>query len=140
MLADLLKARAAPDVVREWLRRLGPLVAGNMTAEDAAQRLGAYVQRLDYPLAVYTSDALTRAGKAFEFFPTFAKLCAFLDAEREHMAAELKRCQQIAFGPAKQESNAPFVKDTPEQMRAVSTLLDKAFGDGWRTRKGFGGQ
>lgn len=111
--------------VREWLMSLGPLVAGNMSADDARVKLDAYSGRLDYPAACFSSKALDKAARRFKFFPTYGELCDFLDAQLSEVRENRRRLQAIVNAAAGQKQLAAPEPQTLEQRQHMGALFGK---------------
>lgn len=90
----MLSQPADKERVKLWLKHLGILVAGQMTAEDASVKVGAYAALLSYPPMCYTRDTLKGAGREFKFMPSFGELSAFFDrivSPWQDLAAALRK-------------------------------------------------
>lgn len=90
--------------MEEWLASLGPLVAGNISVEDARAKLAAYCGMLEYPAACFTKASLAKAAKRFKFFPTFSELTEFLDAQHADLRVKRQRLEAIVRAA---QGNAP---------------------------------
>lgn len=72
----------APDQAkRDWLVKLGLLVAGTMTEADARVKSAALIDVIDHPSGCFTKHSLRRAAERFKFWPSFAELKELLDEE-----------------------------------------------------------
>jgi hypothetical protein len=94
-LAESLEP-AGKERMAQWLATLGTISAtGNMTVADAKAKLGAYASLLAYPVACLTRESLDRAGRAFKWFPTYAEIAEFLDAEQRRVETRRKRLERL---------------------------------------------
>jgi len=68
--------------IRDWLKALGTLCAGTMSARDAQAKLAAYVPLLahEFPAAAFTAASLTAVGRTCKWFPSFGEVTAALSA------------------------------------------------------------
>ena len=85
------------DVARDWLKALGALTAGTMSAAEARAKIGAYQVFMDqWPAWALTPKSLEYVARQCKFFPAYAELC-------EHLGAWCKdnRPAQLAIGEDK---------------------------------------
>jgi hypothetical protein len=137
-LTAILNSKAGPTIARVWLLQLATVTAGSKPLSELQAQVDGMVGLMNYPSSVFTPETLREAAQRFKFFPGYAEIHALFEPLVKQWETELKRCEQIAH-PQSAPSNAPFVHDTPEQMRSVSELLDRSFGEGWRERSKFPG-
>lgn len=71
-------------------------MAANMTAQDAQARMEGYTELLAPVVGALTLDSLDRAGRKFKWFPSYAEIAEFLDAEKAEIEKQLARARQIA--------------------------------------------
>ena len=95
VLTSALASKPSQGLMAEWLGSLGSLVAGQMPAAEATQRLRAYVAMLDHPAFCFTADTLKDAARRFKWFPSFAEIAEFFDGIRDAVKREKYRCEQI---------------------------------------------
>lgn len=136
-VADVMLAPAPRDLTRDWLLRLGLLVAGNLSVADSKARIAAYCDDLRYPALCFTDESRRRAGVAFKFFPTFSELSSFLDAEAQPMrkrAAELRAVAgRPVAAPTRRWSDLTVAEKQAheDQMTALKAALASATPKGW---------
>lgn len=72
----------AIDIVRDWLKALGALVAVALSAEEADSRLSAFVPLLadEFSERYFTPNSLRFVARACKFFPTYGELVDHLNA------------------------------------------------------------
>lgn len=68
--------------IRDWLKALGVLCAGNSSVKDAQAKLAAYAPMLarEFKPEAFTPDSLAAVARGCTFFPSFGELCATLAA------------------------------------------------------------
>lgn len=123
---------APQATVERWLSALGALVAGQMSAEDARTRIGAYAAMLAYPRSAYTRSSLDAAARACKWFPSYAEVCQLLDAEVAAAQRQRHLLRRALAAPV--EGSRPAGKwsaMTDEQRREFERLMSK-----WRTGHG----
>jgi hypothetical protein len=80
-------------IVRQWLKSLGVLTAGNMDANELRTRIetmGSLLAR-EYPAWAFTTSSLAHVGRACRFFPTYGEACDALTAWcKEHRPANVR--------------------------------------------------
>lgn len=68
--------------IRDWLKGLGMLCAGQMSVRDAQAKAAAYAPMLahEFKREVFTPASLTAVARICKFFPSFGELCDALSA------------------------------------------------------------
>lgn len=85
-----------PEVER-WLATLGALTARrDMAVQDAQIRLRAYASLMTVPAGCLTREVLARAGRKFTWFPAYAEVAEFIEAEADKLRSRKRRLQRIA--------------------------------------------
>lgn len=100
-----LSDHADSQAIAAWVGKLGILVAGSMTADDARAKMAGYGSMLAgrYPRALLSRDVLDRCARAFKWFPSYSELADRLDLEHQRLKREQKRLEALvgrAEGPA----------------------------------------
>ena len=129
MLARVdLEDKADGRSIAEWVGKLGILVAGNMTADDARAKMAAYGSMLagQYPRAMLTRDVLDRAARAFKWFPSYSELSEHLDREFRRMQHERRRLEALAGEPAPEAMAAPIRRLVSSAIKTVVPKPEKA--------------
>lgn len=64
------------EIVDKWLRSLGVLCAGTMTADEARTRCAAYSGMIaaEFPVAAFTLKSLEAVARECRFFPSYGEL------------------------------------------------------------------
>ncbi|MTJ81748.1 MAG: hypothetical protein F8N37_12120 [Telmatospirillum sp.] len=145
-IAQAACAPAEPDQAKKWLGMLGTIVAGNMPAAEAQMRLKAYVGLMRIPAGMVNREVLDRAGRRFKFFPAYAELAEFVDAERAKLEERARRLRLIAEGPRSSASPVRSVVKSvcappsakPAQIELTDGLGRQQILDYWTAR--FAGQ
>lgn len=132
-MAVVLRGRMVPaqkEAIREWLKMLGVLCAGNATVADARMKVGAYSAMLNHPASCFTKESLDRAGRRFKFVPSYAELVEFLDAESAPARLAVTRLEKIAAADETTERKAGerLLRDMPPDQReaAIAEAYRKA--------------
>jgi len=123
-----LENKADGRSIAEWVGKLGILVAGNMTADDARAKMAAYGSMLagQYPRAMLTRDGLDRAARAFKWFPSYSELSEHLDREFRRMQRERRRLEALAGEPAPEAMAAPIRRLVSSAIKTVVPKPEKA--------------
>ena len=68
------------QIIVEWLRSLGVLCAGSMSADEARTRCGAYADMIqtEFPVAAFNRATLQAVAARAKFFPAYGELVAAL--------------------------------------------------------------
>ena len=104
----------------KWLASLGILCAGNMTADDAKAKIGAYKTLMHPPRGVLTQESLDKAGRTFKWFPTYGEVAEFLDAEERELRNQMARAKQIRdWRPQNLKPAEPQPRVTPAEIDAI---------------------
>ena len=107
---DAMLEDAAPEDIRAWLAKLGLLGAGNMPEDRATAKLVAYSAFLfPLPTGILTEETAERAARKFKWFPSYAEIVEFLDAETLELKNMRQRARMIAewAGPKQPPKPAP---------------------------------
>lgn len=115
--------------VGQWLSHLGVLIAsGRMTVDDSRLKLAAYQALLPdhYGAAVFTATSLERAARTMKWFPSYAELTEFLDAEAERGRIRLWRLRKIAEAQAEAQVKQPVAEPMTEAERQAAVAEAKA--------------
>ena len=95
-LKEALRPARQSDV-ELWLASLGSMTAGRKHDDDAEISIQATAAMLDdMPSAVFTGETLKKALRRFKWWPSFAELSEFLDAEKAPLVMQAKRLRAIA--------------------------------------------
>lgn len=114
--------------VELWLASLGSLTASRKDADDADAAIRAMAGVLDdVPVAVLTQDTLRKAAKRFKWWPSYAELGEFLDAEKSVLERRLKRLRAIVDAPkttdaARLEHHENRSRDIASQERGLRAI------------------
>lgn len=66
---------ADPKIIRDWLKALGVLTAGNMSLAEVAAKVAANAALLSaYPAWAFSPGSLDAMAREFKFFPSYAEL------------------------------------------------------------------
>lgn len=68
--------------IRDWVKALGLLCAGNASTKDCQAKASAYAPMLarEFKPAAFTTESLTAVARDCAFFPSFGELCRALSA------------------------------------------------------------
>jgi hypothetical protein len=80
-------------VADKWLKQLGVLCCGNMTAADAELKCSAYASMIcdRFPMTTFTKEALGFVAGRCKFFPSYGEVLEHLGAWfRENLPAEVR--------------------------------------------------
>lgn len=71
-----------PGDVRNWLKSLGALCAGNLPQAEIEARVSAYAPLLaaEFDAGCFTVSSLAAVARQCKFFPTFGEVCTALAA------------------------------------------------------------
>jgi hypothetical protein len=119
VIADGL--RPAPEkIMRQWLIALGNVCAGQISKDDAGNKINAYVKLFEeLPISIFSKATLREAAEQFKFFPSFAEISAFLKARafRAHQAHErLEALANTQPREPKSEERAPLTDEQKAQF------------------------
>jgi len=133
-------SRSSPDTIRNWLKALGALTAGNLPASEVKGKLDAMVPMLamEYQAEAFTPLSLAAVARECEFFPTYATLTKHLSAWwKEHRPPPSQRAietERQGYLPpeqrkAKQERETREAREswqniTAEEVRRKIRALD----------------
>jgi hypothetical protein len=81
------------QTITQWLRSLGVLCAGTMTAEDAKMRCAAYADLVsaEFPVTAFTRKSLEHVASKCKFFPSYGELVQHLgEIWRENLPAHVR--------------------------------------------------
>jgi hypothetical protein len=95
------------DHVRDWLKKLGGLIAPSMSPQEFAGRINVLAPELihEFPPGAFTHDSARLVARKCTFFPNFAELCAVLAPWwHEQRAAQA----YAALPPPRVESQEPY--------------------------------
>lgn len=123
-------AQADPRI-RDWLKALGTLSSGTMTAQEANARINAMTPLLanEFTPAAFTPASLAVVARACKFFPTYGELCDVLGpwwkANRPTpIAITADQNSTIKARQERAEAEASWKNITAEQVRAKIRTLD----------------
>lgn len=114
-----------PNTVREWLKALGVLCAGNLSQEEAELKLSAYAPLLarEFGPECFTPGSLTSVARATKFFPSFGEVCNALTAWwQENSAARMVRLsgpERLAMAGIPERPGEP----SPDALQAVKSVV-----------------
>lgn len=111
---------AATETCEKWVESLGVLCAGQMSARDAKVKMKAYSSMWDYPNFCYTKDTLDHAARRFKDygFPSYGKVAAFLDEQRNPVVTNLSRLKRIAA--IGEPGEKQFWRGTDDELKKVN--------------------
>ena len=109
--------------IRDWLKALGTLCAGTMSARDAQAKLAAYVPLLahEFPAAAFTAASLTAVGRTCKWFPSFGEVTAALSAWWEDNQPYVPTVALLT-GP-KPDIPKPRAPATEAELAAVGEIM-----------------
>ena len=124
-----LENEPAPEKIKaKWLASLGTLCAGKATVSEIQSQLVAYASMVDYPETAFTKTTLDKAARNFKWFPSYAELTEFLDAETSTLRNNLSRLRQVANAKPNQkkagEYNAPTETQAERKSHAAAVMED----------------
>ena len=144
----------AIDIVRDWLKALGALVAASMSAEEAHSRLSAFVPLLvdEFSERYFSPDSLRFVAKQCKFFPTYGELVDHLNAwsrqvKPQHVAlqndsdlpekdqgwlAYWHRRKAEGFAPLRNEKGALARPEIRNWRRHTETLIQHYAPNAWQ--------
>jgi hypothetical protein len=139
--AEALLIPADKKLVEKWLKTLGILCAGQMTAVDAQAKISAYVPLLDCPASILNKRTLADAGRAFKWFPSFSEVSAFLNAEAFVMRKLAARLRMLAetTPQIEHQPGSDYKELTQEQKDEIDRKIGeakRAIDEASRTLKG----
>lgn len=114
---------AERETAARWLGALGPLVAGNMSLEDARARISGYLDVLDAPPICFTGRTLKAAAARYKWFPSVAELVEFFDEVVREIKWTRFQAQRVANAPVIRRSSRPKGQATdPTYIAAAENL------------------
>lgn len=115
-----LSDHADSQAIASWVGKLGILVAGSMTADDARAKMAGYGAMLagQYPRALFSRDVLDRCARAFKWFPSYSELADRLDLEHRKLVREQKRLETLV-GRAEGATPAPVRRLIADAVKPV---------------------
>jgi hypothetical protein len=122
-----LAAAPQPDV-ELWLATLGALTARRDQAmQDVQIRLRAYASMMTVPAGCLTQEVLARAGRKFTWFPAYAEVAEFIEAEAAKLRAKKRRLERIAeakaAGPRAEPKPRRWADLTDDERAAADAKL-----------------
>lgn len=112
-----LENEPAPEKIKaKWLASLGTLCAGKATVSEIQSQLVAYASMIDHPETAFTKTTLDKAARNFKWFPSYAELTDFLDAETSTLRNNLARLRHVANAKPNQRKAGEY--DAPTETQA----------------------
>lgn len=122
---------AARETVEKWLLSLGAVVASNMTAADVRVKVRAMATLLDYPAAIYSTETMREAARAFTWFPSYAELAKVLDPIAAALRRRADRLEIIATAPGAEAEAAPACAVWQDARAEIVAALGAAAVSTW---------